>query len=89
MLTCESVSSLLSFFFVFLLWLFREEDISDTIQSRIGWLIFFFFGLLVSTMVVEQFEELLRKQVALSYFVPLLIGHGGNSGSQTVTTVIR
>jgi Mg/Co/Ni transporter MgtE len=67
----------------------REEDISDTIHSRIGWLIFFFFGLLVSTMVVEQFEELLRKQVALSYFVPLLIGHGGNSGSQTVTTVIR
>lgn len=54
-----------------------------------GWLVFFFFGLLVSTVVVEQFEELLRKQVALSYFVPLLIGHGGNSGSQTVTTIIR
>ncbi len=54
-----------------------------------GWLVFFFGGLLLSTMVVEQFEELLRKQVALSYFVPLLIGHGGNSGSQTVTTVIR
>lgn len=54
-----------------------------------GWLIFFFGGLMVSTVVVEQFEELLKKQVALSYFVPLLIGHGGNSGSQTVTTVIR
>lgn len=25
----------------------------------------------------------------LSYFVPLLIGHGGNSGSQSVATVIR
>ena len=25
----------------------------------------------------------------LSYFVPLLIGHGGNTGSQSVSTVIR
>ena len=67
----------------------REEDIEQTIRSRMGWLIFFFFGLMISTVVVEQFEDLLKKQVALSYFVPLLIGHGGNSGSQTVTTVIR
>ena len=67
----------------------RDEDIEDTIRSRMGWLVFFFFGLMISTVVVEQFEDLLKKQVALSYFVPLLIGHGGNSGSQTVTTVIR
>ena len=60
-----------------------------TIRARLGWLVFFFWGLMISTVVVEQFEDLLKKQVALSYFVPLLIGHGGNSGSQTVTTVIR
>ena len=30
-----------------------------------------------------------QKELELAYFVPLLIGHGGNSGGQTVSTVIR
>ena len=33
--------------------------------------------------------QLLAKEIELSFFVPLLIGHGGNSGGQTVSTVIR
>lgn len=39
--------------------------------------------------VVEAFEEVLREHVELSYFVPLLIGHGGNTGSQSNATIIR
>jgi len=39
--------------------------------------------------VVEQFEDVLEKHVELSFFVPLIMGHGGNTGSQSVTTVIR
>ena len=35
------------------------------------------------------FEELLAEQLELAFFVPLLIGHGGNSGGQVVSTVIR
>ena len=31
----------------------------------------------------------LARVVALSFFIPLLIGTGGNSGSQTVTTIVR
>ena len=34
-------------------------------------------------------EQIIERNVELSYFVPLLIGHGGNSGSQSVATVIR
>lgn len=68
---------------------YNTEDVLAVIRGRLGWLIFFFFGLFIAAMVVGQFEELLRRQVELSYFVPLLIGHGGNSGSQACTTVIR
>jgi Mg/Co/Ni transporter MgtE len=39
--------------------------------------------------VVEQFEDVLERHVELSFFVPLIMGHGGNTGSQAVTTVIR
>jgi len=39
--------------------------------------------------VLRHFEGELKTVVALSFFVPLLIGTGGNAGSQTVATVIR
>ena len=48
-----------------------------------GWLAFFFLGLLAAAFVVGEFEEVLQRNVALSYFMPLLIGHAGNSGSQS------
>jgi Mg/Co/Ni transporter MgtE len=46
-------------------------------------------GLLLAALVVEQFEDVLEHHVELSFFVPLIMGHGGNTGSQSVTTVIR
>jgi cation transporter-like permease len=39
--------------------------------------------------VLRYYESELAKVVALSFFIPLLIGTGGNSGSQTVTTIVR
>ena len=32
---------------------------------------------------------LLEREIELAFFVPLIIGHGGNSGGQAVSTVIR
>jgi hypothetical protein len=46
------------------------------VRSRGGWLIFFFLGLVVAAFVIEEFHDILRREVELSYFVPLLIGHG-------------
>jgi len=39
--------------------------------------------------VLRFYENELAAVVALSFFIPLLIGTGGNAGSQTVTTIIR
>ena len=39
--------------------------------------------------MLRHYESELAKVVALSFFIPLLIGTGGNSGSQTVTTIVR
>lgn len=68
---------------------YRLVSSFDIVKERLPWLIFFFIGLLVCAAIVDDFDYELRKQVALSYFVPLIIGHGGNTGSQTVSTVIR
>mmetsp|Transcript_5108 Transcript_5108/g.6941 ORF Transcript_5108/g.6941 Transcript_5108/m.6941 type:complete len:198 (+) Transcript_5108:97-690(+) len=68
---------------------YREEGVLQTVRTRGGWLFIFFLGLIGAAVVVERFEHVLRQEVELSYFVPLLIGHGGNTGSQSVATVIR
>jgi magnesium transporter len=39
--------------------------------------------------VLRHFEQTLSEMVALAFFIPLLIGTGGNVGSQTVTTLVR
>ena len=61
----------------------QEESLRSVVGSRMGWLAFFFLGLLAAAFVVGEFEEVLQRNVALSYFMPLLIGHAGNSGSQS------
>jgi magnesium transporter len=39
--------------------------------------------------VLRHFEGQLSRMVALSIFIPLIIGTGGNAGSQSVSTIIR
>ena len=39
--------------------------------------------------MLRDFEDELAAVVALSFFIPLLIGTGGNIGSQTVTLIVR
>ena len=58
-------------------------------SERTAWLLFFLFGLLLCANVMHSFEKLLADELELAFFVPLLIGHGGNSGGQVVSTVIR
>mgnify|MGYP006284209247 CR=1 FL=1 len=58
-------------------------------KSRVGWLLLLFVTGLITTSVLESFEGTLEKVVALSFFIPLLIGTGGNAGSQTTATVTR
>lgn len=68
---------------------YADTSVGDVIKERSGWLVFFFGGLLIAAFVVEIFETVLKEHVELSYFVPLLIGHGGNTGAQSNATIIR
>ena len=68
---------------------YTETTVEDIVRERSGWLLIFFFGLMLAAGVVEMFENILKSHVELSYFVPLLIGHAGNTGVQSNATVIR
>ena len=58
-------------------------------RSRIVWLGLFLVGLWAAAFVIDAFEHMLQRNVELAHFVPLIIGHGGNAGSQAVGQVIK
>ena len=66
-----------------------ENPIARVVRKRIGWLMMLFVAGTLTSAVLHNFEGELAKVVALSLFIPLLIGTGGNAGAQTVMTVIR
>jgi magnesium transporter len=68
---------------------YLETGILAISRKRIGWLMLLFLTETLTGSVLRHFESELHTVVALAFFVPLLIGTGGNAGSQTTSTVIR
>jgi magnesium transporter len=66
-----------------------DNPIFHVVRKRIVWLLFLFVAGTLTSKVLHSFENELATVVALTFFVPLLIGTGGNAGAQTVMTVIR
>lgn len=58
-------------------------------RRRVGWLLLLFVAEMYTGTVLRHFEQELEEAIALAFFVPLLIGTGGNAGSQVVTTLVR
>jgi magnesium transporter len=55
----------------------------------VGWLLVLFVAEALTGTIMRVFEDTLQSVVALAFFVPLMIGTGGNAGSQTTTTIVR
>jgi magnesium transporter len=68
---------------------YRFASVPLLVRKRVGWLLLLFVAQGYTGTVLQNFERELAAVVALSFFIPLLIGTGGNVGSQTVTLVVR
>ena len=66
-----------------------SRRIYDIVRSRFLWLLILFAAETFTGTVLRHYQDELKTVVALSFFIPLLIGTGGNAGSQTVATIIR
>lgn len=58
-------------------------------KKRIVWLLVLFAAEAYTGTVLRAFEDELEAVVALAFFIPLLIGTGGNTGTQITTTIVR
>ncbi|CEJ64857.1 Mg/Co/Ni transporter MgtE / CBS domain [Citrobacter pasteurii] len=58
-------------------------------KKRSVWLLLLFVAEAYTSSVLQHFEEALESAIALAFFIPLLIGTGGNSGTQITSTLVR
>lgn len=70
-----------------------QSRIVESVHRRIGWLMMLFLAGTITRYVVHYFhwvsEQDALRGIELDAYIPLLIGTGGNAGSQTVGTIIR
>ena len=68
---------------------YLDTGVLRIFRTRIGWLLLLFVTESLTGTVLRHFQHELEAVVALAFFVPLLVGTGGNAGSQTTSTLVR
>ncbi|MDD4199945.1 MAG: magnesium transporter [Eubacteriales bacterium] len=59
------------------------------VKNRIPWLLFMTVMLMITGTLISQFEQMLSQVIMLVAYLPLLMGTGGNTGTQAATLIIR
>jgi magnesium transporter len=58
-------------------------------KNRIVWLVVLMLAAMITGGIIETFQHAIGVLPVLSFFIPLLMDTGGNSGSQSATMIIR
>lgn len=56
---------------------------------RAGWLVLLLMCQSTSSLILEHFELLIKTHPVVIYFLTMLVGAGGNAGSQSTVLVVR
>ncbi len=68
---------------------YLKTGVFETFKARIPWLLFLMISATFTGAIISTFEAKLAQCIALVAFIPMLMGTGGNAGSQTSVSVIR
>jgi len=68
---------------------YLKSSVFSLFKNRIPWLLLLMVSATFTGLIITSFESALAAQAALIAFIPMLMGTGGNSGSQSSVTVIR
>ena len=61
----------------------------DNVKLRLPWLFASWIGGTIAAYVIGAFEPFLQSVIALAAFIPVIIGMGGNVGTQSSTIIVR
>ena len=66
-----------------------SASIFESYKKRVGWLLLLLVGSFISSNIIANFSFAIESIVALSFFIAVLIGAGGNVGTQSSALIIR
>ena len=61
----------------------------ENARARLPWLFASWIGGIFAASIIGTFEHLLESIIALAAFIPVIIGMGGNIGTQSSTIIVR
>lgn len=68
---------------------YLDISVMQHVKNRLPWLLFLTVSAMITGSIIAHFENVLSQVIILVAYLPLLMGSGGNSGSQAATLVIR
>ncbi|QAT42572.1 magnesium transporter [Aminipila luticellarii] len=68
---------------------YLDMSVWHHVKNRIPWLFLLMCSYVITGGIIASFEDVLSKVISLVAYLPMLMGTGGNSGSQSATLIIR
>ncbi len=69
--------------------LVEYQSVLKSTRIRLPWLLASWVGGVIAFLIIAHFEPSLNKLVYLAAFIPIIMGMGGNIGTQSSTIVVR
>lgn len=67
----------------------EEDEVKVVIKKRFWWLLINLFTAILASLVINLFDETIKKYVALAVLMPILASMGSNAGMQTLAVMVR
>lgn len=68
---------------------YLDMSVWQHVKNRFPWLFFLMMSYILTGSIISKSEQTLSAVPALIVYMPMLMGTGGNSGSQSATLIIR
>lgn len=68
---------------------YLDMSVWHHMRNRLPWLFVLMCSYVITGGIISSFEDVLSQVIVLVAYLPMLMGTGGNSGSQSATLVIR
>lgn len=68
---------------------YMKTSYLEMLRKRAGWLIVLFVSEMFTATAIGYYQHEIERAIVLTFFIPLIISAGGNSGSQASTLIIR
>ena len=68
---------------------YLDLSVLGHVKARLPWLMLLMFSYFITGGIIQSFEDALSSVICLVTYMPMLMGTGGNSGTQASTLIIR